>query len=208
MSCYRLKLLYFCFIFISYSTTSAQFRYGLTLGTEVSKLEALPNSVGFHIENNGYLNPCATRGLRAERIFFKKINVTVSETMSSKYSIPASSRGIVPYTKLRFRGFKTTLQLNYMPFSFFRIGAGVSMNYIPIMYDATDRGDESRASGSRKEVGYLFSTGFQYKPFLLELYYYQGIKSFLGYRSGEIIKPLSSIGVSLNYLFTLSKTKK
>jgi hypothetical protein len=201
MNRYRIKLLFFFLIVISYSTASAQFRCGITFGGEV----------GFEILSKGYSNKNAIVGLRLEQTIFKKINTSFLGTVSSRYTIPMTSDGIVGYTKIHFNNYKGTFLLSYSPFKFIRLGGGSTLSYTPVSTQVTDSNYEAKFEKKRQEIGYLAILGFQYKPILMEFYYYQGKSAFIKYQQQEEssrILPLNTFGVSLNYLFTLSKTKK
>ncbi|MEY4902457.1 MAG: hypothetical protein RLZZ292_272 [Bacteroidota bacterium] len=210
MNRYRIKLLFFFLIVIFYATASAQFRCGLTLGGELSEATIVPNLVGLQVLSEGYSNKNAVVGLRLEQKIFKKINLSLLGSVSSKYNIPIESSGIVAYTKIRFNNYKGSFLLSYSPFKFIRLGGGTSFSYIPIITQATDSNRESTFIKERKEIGYLLTLGFQYKPVLVEFYYYQGDKFFMRpeYKKFGLIQPINTFGVNLNYLFTLSKTKE
>jgi hypothetical protein len=202
-------LLSFFLIVISYVTASAQFRVGLNLGEQLSQINFLPNSVGSRTFDKGYANKATTLGICIEQQLWRRIKITALSTVSSRYNVHISSAGIVPYTKMKFRTFQNSLLLNYLPFSFIKLGVGASMNYIPIIKEATNTNFEGRLSDSRIEFGEIFSLGIPYKnKFLLDFYYYKGLKYIIDPHGSGIIQPINTFGVSLNYLFTLSKTKK
>jgi len=184
----------------------SQTNFGVSLGVDFAEIKAIPNQVGFEILEMGYGSESLFGGLRIEQKIFSSIFLSLQGTYTKK-KIDAVDNGFVPFKRLEYHEIKTSFAVNWVPFSTFSVGAGISHSFIPSIYKIRN-GDPEEITGGRREIGGVFYMSYLYKDFLLELNYCRGFNAVSTTRKSNSIEPINAIGISLSYIIKVFEKRK
>jgi|JRYF01.1.fsa_nt_gb hypothetical protein len=184
----------------------SQTNLGISLGVDFAEIRAAPNQVGFEILENGYSSESLFWGLRIEQKVSTSIFLSLQGTYTKK-KIDATDKGFVPFKRLEYKEIKTSFAVNWIPFSTFSVGGGMSHSFIPSVKKIRNIEPEE-ITGGRREFGGIVYISYLYNDFLLELNYYHGLDVVSTTRKSNSIEPIKAVGVSLSYIFRVFEKRK
>lgn len=188
-------------------TCHSQTNFGISAGVDVAKMKAISNQVGFEILESGYGNRSIVGGLRIEQ----KLNNSFFLSLRGLYTkkkVDATDNGIVPFKSLEIKEIKMDIALNWVPYSTFSIGAGLSQDFMTSINKIRLNDTKEEITGGRRELGSVFYAGYFFKNFLLEATYYNGYKVTKTIRKTNSIEPIKSFGISLSYMLRVFDKRK
>ncbi len=163
----------------------------------------------FEVSENGYSASSILWGLKGEQKIANALSLCVFINYTHKRVKADIGELYFPIEELKFNVFQGSLSLKWYPKKRWHIGTGLLMNYIPhvkiLFKDGSDLGIVLMEN--RKGYGAIFSTGYEFKNFLLEMYFNKGISLNFEEDRPEDFKAINSLGISLSYLLRVSKKK-
>ncbi len=185
----------------------SQTNFGISAGVDVAKMKAISNQGGFEILESGYGNRSIVGGLRIEQ----KLNNSFFLSLRGLYTkkkVDATDNGIVPFKKLEINEIKMDIALNWVPYTTFSIGAGLSQDFMTSINKIRLNDSKEEITGGRRELGSVIYAGYFFKNFLLEATYYNGYKVTKTIRKTNRIEPIKSFGISFSYMLRVFDKRK
>lgn len=185
----------------------SQTNFGVSTGVDFAQIRAVPNQVGFEILETGFGSESLFGGLRIEQKVSTFIFLSLQGTYTKK-KIDATDRGFVPFKRLEYKEIKTSFAVNWIPFSTFSVGGGISHGFIPSISKIRNDDSKEEITGGRREFGGIFYVSYFHKDFLLELSYYHGLDVVGTTRKSNRIEPIKAVGISLSYIIKVFEKHK
>lgn len=173
---------------------------------QIREFNPNPRFEDLEIFKNGYSINSLLYGIRGEQWIAESYSLSLQFSYTKK-EFKASKPNIVPIEGLRFNFFRSSLSLKCYLIKNIYVAPGFSINYISNVREYFKHGTVNPFPiKNKKEYGGLVSAGLLYKDFLAEIYYNRGF-SFQKNKDKVDFRPINSIGLSLSYLFRVSKKK-
>jgi hypothetical protein len=170
-------------------------------------MKAISNQGGFEILESGYGNRSIVGGLRIEQ----KLNNSFFLSLRGLYTkkkVNATDNGFVPFKRLEINEIKMDIALNWVPYSTFSIGAGLSQDFMTSINKIRINDSKEEITGGRRELGSVLYAGYFFRNFLLEVNYYNGYKVTKTIRKTNRIEPIKSFEISLSYMLRVFDKRK
>lgn len=198
-------------VFLLYAMIGqAQSYIGVSIGVDYAQIREKnsSNPIGFYTYEGGYTINSVIYGIKGEQYMTEKFSLSLQLSYTKK-EFDASVGSYNPINGLKFNSYRGALSLKWYAFDNLYFAPGFTMNYISDINYFSEDGKEHAFFfiKNKREYGGILSTGYQYKNFLAELSYSRGV-SFRDNKERTDFKPINSIGLSLSYLFQVSKKKK
>lgn len=192
------------FPFYPYSQTFI----GPSLGIDLAEIKEEPNDVFFEVFDKGYSVESFYYGLRIEQRLSNTLSLTLQGNCTKK-KVNALIYNFVPMKGFEFNYFRSSLSLNWSVLNNWMFGIGPTYHSITNINQLTKNGNiKAPYMDNKNEYGGVFLLGFKYWNFLFELSYRRGINVSSTHDESELLKPINSIGISVNYMIKVFGRKK
>ncbi|MEY4903929.1 MAG: hypothetical protein RLZZ292_1744 [Bacteroidota bacterium] len=198
-------LIFFFFSLIYLKSLSAQTYISPSIGLSLSHIEGYDKNYTTEIITEpGFNKKNILWGFRIDQILSKIFFLSANFNFTNKKT-KLNDRGIVGYTNLSYQQINNIVTLNISPTNNWHFGFGVCSSNLRKFHSWNDNLDDYYSPDNIQHLGWVVSSGYRHKNFLLALHYLQS-QPFRNIKE-EYVKSFKSIDLSLNYQFQILNKK-